>query len=147
MESELQFFMTQKDQAVFLDFAKGLVDSVSIDRQENNRIYQLNMDDCSLVFTPSPTDENTLYAGKLNIKTEGCNGEERSKKVYRKLRNWIKKHYWSRLAYLNVKKNNTLTPSRAYWVGTDAKQWKDQDPEHHIFKLSATSWMVFTIGV
>jgi len=145
MESELQFFMTKKDQDVFLDFVKDLVDSIN--PVDENQTYLFTIDDCSLIFIPSPQEKNILYAGKLNIKTENCKQEERTKKVYRKLRNWLKKHYWSRLAYLNVKKNNKLTPSRAYWVGSDAKSWKDEDPDNHIFKLSATSWMVFEIGI
>jgi hypothetical protein len=145
MESEQQFFMTEKDQNVFFDFVLGLVDS--IDLREESQTYQFSIDDCSLIFTPSPQDKNILYAGKLNIKTECCKKEERTKKVYRKLKSWLKKNYWSRLAYLNQNKNNQLTPSRAYWVGPDAKSWKDEDPEDHVFKLSATSWMVFDIGI
>lgn len=143
MESEQQFFMTEKDQEAFFDYVKGLVDS--IDQVEET--YQFSIDDCFLIFTPSPHESNILYAGKLNIKTEGCKKEERTKKIYRTLKGWLKKNYWSRLAYLNQNKNNRLTPSRAYWVGPDAKRWKDEDPEDHIFKLSATSWMVFDIGI
>lgn len=145
MESEQQFFMTEKDQEAFFDFVKGLVDSIGLVEETQN--YQFSIDDCSLIFTPSPQDKNTLYAGKLNIKTDDCKKEERTKKVYRKLKGWLKKNYWSRLAYLNIKKKNQLTPSRAYWVGPDAKNWKDEDPENHVFKLSTTSWMVFDIGI
>lgn len=145
MESELQFFMTKKDQNAFFDFVEDLVDR--IDQVEETETYLFSIDDCSLIFTPSPYKKNILYTGKLNIKTESCRKEERTKKVYRKLKNWLKKNYWSRLAYLNINKNNQLTPSRAYWVGPDAKRWKDEDPEDHIFKLSATSWMVFDIGI
>jgi len=145
MESEQQFFMTEKDQEAFFDFVKGLVDS--IEPVEETQNYQFSIDDCCLIFTPSLQDENILYAGKLNIKTENCKKEERTKKVYRNLKSWLKKNYWSRLAYLNQNKNNRLTPSRAYWVGPDAKRWKDEDSEDHIFKLSATSWMVFNIGI
>lgn len=152
MESELQFFMTAKDQDEFLEIAKPLVDSIN--PEEDFYIFEIG--GCTMKFTPSKIESNssgdTMYTGKLRIDTFlgsgiACKEEERAKRAFKKLRSWMKKNYWSRLAYLNKKKKNKLTPSRAYWVGPNAKDWKEANSEQHIFKLSATSWMIFEIGI
>lgn len=152
MESEIQFFMTPKDQQAFFEMAEKLIDRISDEKQADGRkIHNFHVGRCVIKFTPSPTDGDTLYTGKLSVKTgtidEHCKEAARTQQVFKKLRNWLKKNFWSRLAYLNIKKKNKLTPSRAYWLGPDAKRWKEQDPEKHILKLSATSWMVFDIGI
>ena len=146
MQSELQFFMSETDQSHFFAFVRELVDAVSEDRST------LHIGDCVMTFTPSSFADNTLFTGKLSINTidqagVACHDEERAKTVFRKIKKWLKKHYWSRLAFLNKHKKNKLTPSRAYWLGPDAKKWKDANPDQHILKLSATSWMVFEIGI
>ena len=146
MDAEIQFFMTEKDESDFLDDAKTLVDSID----KSSIPLRLILGDCELLFTPSSLEENTLYTGKLEIRLGKAELDykdlERAKSVFRKLRNKIKKSYWSRLAYLDKNKNDKLTPSRVHWLGADAKKWKEADPEKHILKLSKTSWMVFDIG-
>ena len=150
MESEIQFFMTEKDQTEFFDYAKTLLDAIGqINNQEHSTFHIGN---CEMVFTPSRLEHRTLYAGRLRMNTidkdgQACNKENQAKKVYRQLKKWIKKHYWSRLAFLDKNKKNKLTPSRAYFLGADAKKWKDTNPGKHKLKLSATSWMVFEIGI
>lgn len=146
MDAEIQFFMTEKDESDFLDFARTLVDSID----KNSIPLRLILGDCELLFTPSSLEENTLFTGKLEIRLGKAELNykdlERAKSAFRKLRNKIKKSYWSRLAYLDKNKNDKLTPSRVHWLGADAKKWKEADPEKHILKLSKTSWMVFDIG-
>ncbi len=149
MESELQFFMTEKDQAVFFEYAESLLDQIS---PSNDSSYVFHIGDCVMSFKPSPFENNTLFTGKLKMNTidsegQACAKEQQAKKVYRQLKKWIKKNYWSRLAFLDKNKKNKLTPSRAYFLGTDAKKWKDANPGKHKLKLSATSWMVFEIGI
>jgi len=152
MESEIQFFMTPKDQQEFFEVAEKLLDRITDEKQaDGGTIYVFHIGGCVIKFTPSPTDGDILYTGKLTVNTgnidEHCNEASRTQQVFKKLRNWLKKNYWSRLAYLNIKKKNKLTPSRAYWLGPDAKRWKEKDPDKNILKLSATSWMVFNIGI
>ena len=69
------------------------------------QIQCLYIGECILKLTPSYFDGDILYTGKIVINTgtidEHCKEADRAQKVYRKLRNWMKKHYWSRLAYLN----------------------------------------------
>jgi len=146
MDAEIQFFMTEKDESDFLAFVETQIDR--IDKSQNP--YRFILGDCELYFTPSVLEENTLYTGKLEIRLGKAGLDykdlERAKTVFRKLRNKIKKDYWSRLAYLDKNKNDKLTPSRVHWLGVDAKKWKQADPEKHILKLSKTSWMVFDIG-
>lgn len=146
MDAEIQFFMTEKDESDFLDYASTLVDRID----KNSMPLRLIMGDCELFFTPSSLEENTLFAGKLEIRLSKARADfkdlERAKSVFRKLRNKIKKNYWSRLAYLDKNKNDKLTPSRVHWLGVEAKKWKEADPEKHVLKLSKTSWMVFEIG-
>ena len=146
MDAEIQFFMTDKDESDFLEFAKTQVDS--IDNSTNP--IRLILGDCTLFFTPSITESNTMFMGKLEISTNKADLKyqdlERAKSSFRKLRNKIKKDFWSRLAYLDKNKKNRLTPSRTHWLGADAKKWKESDPDKHILKLSKTSWMVFDIG-
>jgi len=146
MDAEIQFFMTEKDESDFLAFVETQIDRM--DKSQNP--YRFILGDCELYFTPSVLEENTLYTGNLEIRLGKANlgykDLERAKAVFRKLRNKIKKNYWSRLAYLDKNKNDKLTPSRVHWLGVDAKKWKQTDPEKHILKLSKTSWMVFDIG-
>jgi len=149
MESELQFFMTEKDQAEFLAYAETLFDRMS---KSKDNTHRLQIGNCAITFTPSPFEKNIMYTGKLRINTidehgQACNNEEQTKKAYRQLKKWIKKNYWSRLAFLDKNKKDKLTPSRAYFLGPDAKKWKDSNPGKHKLKLSATSWMVFEIGI
>ncbi len=92
-----------------------------------------------------------MYSGVLEIRIEhdrdtACKSQLRANAAYKKLRNWLKKKYWSRLAYINKTKNDKLMPTRIHWLAPEAKKWKEENPEKHILKLSKTSWMVFDIG-
>ena len=146
MDAEIQFFMTKQDEQEFLEFAEKQIDHM----EQDASIKRLIIGDCELLFTPSVKEENTLYTGKLEIRLGNTainyNDLERAKSSFRKLRNSIKKKYWSRLAYKDKNKKDRLTPSRVHWLGPNAKQWKDENPEQHQLKLSKTSWMTFEIG-
>lgn len=150
MDAEILFFMSAKDQADFLEVAKDYCDSINEELHSKKLI--LTIGDCQLLYTPSVFEENALYIGKLEIRfselseKSSLTDQERTKSSFRKLRNWLKKNYWSRLAYLNVDKKNKLTPSRNHWLGPDAKVWKEGDKEMRSLKLSITSWMIFEIG-
>lgn len=148
MDAEIQFFMTETDQKQFLDFAQSVVDKISME-QDSTTIH-LAVGDVALFFTPSSMEGDTLYTGKLEIRLGRSDLPmktiEPAKKAFRKLRNWIKKHYFSRLAYRDKNKKNKLTPTRVHWLGMDAKKWKEANPEEHHLKLSPTSWMEFDIG-
>lgn len=147
MDAEILFFMTEKDEADFLTFAEKNLDSID----KGNDVYSLVVGDCELLFTPSMLQGLCLYTGKLEIRLGNADVSfkdlERAKSTFRKLRNWMKKKYWSRLSYLNKDKKDKLTPSRNHWLAPDAKGWKVGDRENRILKLSSTSWMVFEIGV
>ncbi len=149
MDAEILFFMTAKDQSEFLEIATKSCDSVSNISNSNN--MKLHLGSCYLIFKPSSLNINTLYTGSLEIRSSLFSTDidtldkERTKTVFRKLRNWIKKYYWSRLAYLNQNNNQKLTPSRNHWLGPDAKSWKESSKKH-MLKLSSTSWMIFEIG-
>ena len=146
MDAEILFFMREKDQDDFLAFAQKQVDSI----EAMDSGFFLKVGDCQLKLVSSFIQKSVLYSGKLEIRhgkpESTCQDLEKAKSTFRKLRNWIKKKYWSRLAYLDQNKNNRLTPTRMHWLAPDAKQWKDENPEKHIIKLSLTSWMVFDIG-
>jgi hypothetical protein len=147
MDAEIILFMTKKDQADFLTFAKKYIDSTDI----SETACRLVVGECELLLTPSKMKHNVMVTGKFEIRLgpseSACKDQERAKKTFRKLRNYIKKQYWSRLAYINKKKKNQLTPSRNHWLGPDAKTWKDADAKNHVLKLSQTSWMEFEIGI
>ncbi len=146
MDAEIQFFMTKQDESDFFAFVKKQVDTM----KDVESGYQLVIGDCELYFVPSEKEGNILYTGKLEIRLGNADiayqDLERAKSTFRKLRNWVKKNYWSRLAYQNKNKKNKLTPSRVHWLGPDAKKWKEASPENHVLKLSKTSWMVFELG-
>ena len=149
MDAEILFFMTTKDQDDFLKVVEKHCDSMSETNRSHDLIFHIG--DCSLFFVASKCEVDTLFTGKLEIRLSNTSTvfesthKERAKTVFRKLRNWIKKHYWSRLAYLNQNKKNKLTPSRNHWLGPDAKVWKESN-KSHLLRLSKTSWMVFEIG-
>ena len=142
MDAEIQFFMTAKDEDDFLSFVVKHVDSV----ESNSVVRTLIIGDCHLMLTPSVVEDLVLYLGKLEIRLGNSDLDdiERARSTFRKLRNWIKKNYFSRLAYIN--KRGKLTPSRVHWLGQDAKKWKQADPENHLLKLSKTSNTLFNIG-
>ena len=146
MDAEILFFMMEKDEANFVTFAKQYCDSIV----NQNGTTEFNIGDCKLLFTRSILEDKTMYCGKLEIRLGraefDCVNQEKAKSVFRKLRNYIKKTYWSRLAYENKNKKGKLTPSRNHWLGPEAKNWKDADSTNHILKLSKTSWMEFDIG-
>jgi len=150
MDAEILFFMSTKDQTDFLAIAEKHCDSIVEDPQ--TRVLLLHIGSCQLLFTPSIIEKNTLFTGKLEIRMSDLSDQvdiqdqERAKSVFRKLRNWLKKNYWSRLAYLNQNKKDKLTPSRNHWLGPDAKSWKEGDEKMRLLKLSSTSWMVFELG-
>ena len=148
MDAEIRFFMTLNDASDFLEFAHKHIDTI----KQSSDLKQLFMvGDCELFYTPTVIDANTMYSGVLEIRIahdgdSACKSQLRANAVYKKLRNWLKKKYWSRLAYINKTKNNKLMPTRIHWLAPDAKKWKEDNPEKHILKLSKTSWMVFDIG-
>jgi len=148
MDAEIRFFMTPTDESEFLDFANKHIDEIEQDSELKQRFA---IGDCALFFTPTLIEDNTMYSGVLEIRIEsleegGCKNQLRANSIYKKLRNWIKKNYWSRLAYINKTKQDKLMPSRIHWLAPDAKKWKEANPENHLLKLSKTSWMVFDIG-
>ncbi len=147
MDAEIRFFMTLKDEADFLDFAKKHVDEI---KKNNESKQQLIVGDCELLYTPTLIENKTMYSGVLEIRIENtesaCKNQLRANASYKKLRNWLKKKYWSRLAYINKAKKDKLMPSRIHWLGPDAKKWKEADSVNHKLQLSKTSWMIFEIG-
>ncbi len=152
MDAEIRFFMTLKDEAEFFEFAHKYIDEIkqSSNPEQNNK-QRLIIADCELLFTPTLVEESTMYSGVLEIRIEAdsdsaCKNQLRANAAYKKLRNWIKKKYWSRLAYINKTKKDQLMPSRIHWLAPDAKKWKEADSKKHLLKLSKTSWMVFEIG-
>ncbi len=149
MDAEIRFFMTDDDEQEFLAVVNNNVDQVI--NTDNDKQHFL-IGDCKLLYTATLSEGNTLYSGVLEIRTTNinietaCKDQMRAAKVYKKLRNWIKKNYWSRLAYINKTKKDQLMPTRIHWLAPQAKKWKEADPENHLLKLSKTSWMVFDIG-
>jgi len=142
--------MSAKDQYDFFEVAEPYFSSIEEDVQ--NKIFSFKIGGCQLLFTPSTREDNIIYTGKLEIRLNPISNNSnlqdvnQTKEAFRKLRNWLKKHYWSRLAYNNKNKGNKLTPSRNYWLGPDAKLWKDANEGNRQLKLSKTSWMIFELG-
>ena len=146
MDAEIRFFMTMGDEAEFLEFASKHIDEIKKGKSLKQHFI---IDECELLYTPTKVENNTMYSGVLEIRTtaeDTCKGQLRASNTYKKIRNWLKKKYWSRLAFINKAKKDKLMPSRIHWLGPEAKKWKQEDPQNHILKLSKTSWMVFDIG-
>jgi len=147
MDAEIRFFMTDKDEAEFIAVAEANVDEIDTTNPFKHRFL---VGDCELFFTPTLIEDNVMYTGVFEIRIknndDACKNQIRANASYKKLRNWIKKNYWSRLAFINENKKNKLTPSRIHWLAPDAKAWKESDEKNHLLKLSKTSWMTFDIG-
>jgi len=148
MDAEIRFFMTPKDESEFFEFANKHIDNI---KQGADLKQFFIVGDCELFYTPTIVEDSTMYSGVLEIRIEhdndsACKSQLRANAAYKKLRNWIKKKYWSRLAYINKTKKDKLMPTRIHWLAPEAKKWKEENPEKHILKLSKTSWMVFDIG-
>ena len=146
MDAEIIFFMTEVDQKNFLLEVEKHCDHI----EKEADLFQFLVGNCTLQFTQSAFEDNTLFCGKLEIRSvysgAAFTDHEKAKAVFRKLRNWLKKSYWSRLAYNNKNKKDKLTPSRNHWLGPDAKLWNEANPKENLLKLSKTSWMTFNIG-
>ena len=146
MDAEIRFFMTKADEEEFLIFARKHIDKIEKSDSLKQRFI---IDECELLYTPTQLEDNIMYSGVLEIRIpadNSCKGQLRATSIYKKLRNWLKKNYWSRLAFINKNKKDKLTPSRIHWLGPEAKKWKEEDPKNHLLKLSRTSWMIFDIG-
>ena len=132
--------------SIKLKFAQKHVDEID----NSSHPHRFIVGDCELLFTPTVLEEKTsiMYSGvlEIRIKADDCKNQIKTNASYKKLRNWIKKKYWSRLAFINKTKNDKLMPSRIHWLAPEAKKWKEADADNHILKLSKTSWMVFDIG-
>ena len=123
MDAEIRFFMTLDDEAEFLEFANKHVDEI---KQDGSLKQHFIIDECEIHYTPTLIEDNTMYSGVLEIRIMAediCKGQLRASSVYKKLRNWLKKNYWSRLAFFNKTKNDKLMPSRIHWLGPEAKKW------------------------
>jgi len=146
MDAEIRFFMTTGDEAEFLEFASKHIDKI---KKGSTLKQHFIIDECELLYTSTQLEGNTMYSGVLEIRImaeDTCKGQLRASSVYKKLRNWLKKNYWSRLAFINKNKKDKLMPSRIHWLGPEAKKWKEENPQKRILKLSKTSWMEFDIG-
>jgi len=146
MDAEIRFFMTPGDETEFLAFASKHIDKIEQGCSLQQRFI---IDECELLYTPTQLEDTVMYSGVLEIRIaaeNSCKGQLRATSIYKKLRNWIKKKYWSRLAFINKNKKDKLMPSRIHWLGPEAKIWKEEDAKNHVLKLSKTSWMVFDIG-
>lgn len=147
MDAEIRFFMTAKDEAEFIAVVEAIVDEIDTKNPLKQRFL---IGDCELFFTPTLMEDEVMYSGVLETRIENnddaCKDQIRANASYKKLRNWIKKHYWSRLAFINKDKKDKLMPSRIHWLAPEAKIWKESDEKNHLLKLSKTSWMTFDIG-
>ena len=65
MDAEIQFFMSEKDESDFLEFAETQVDSIT----KNSIPMRLILGDYELLFTPSIVEDNTMFMGKLEIRS------------------------------------------------------------------------------
>lgn len=135
MKAELQFFMSSQDTEAFLAFASNHIDRheerENTESQEAELVFVVG--DCELIFKPSRLIDNTLLIGSLSINSggldDGLNDQTRANNTYRQLRNWIKKHYYSRLSTWTDGNENKLSRTRNHWLGSDAKQWKQANPD------------------
>lgn len=141
MKAELQFLMSATDTDAFLTFAKDHVDSM-----EDSRFV---IGDCEIIFTPSKLIDNALIVGSIMINSggidDGLQDQTRANNTYRTLRNWIKKHYYSRLSTWTVGNEAKMGRTRNHWLGPDAKQWKETTGNTEM-RLSETSQVMFDIA-
>lgn len=131
MRSEFQFFMGVKDQTDFIKFADSYINEID---KSQKAYWKLIIDDCFIQFIPSRIQDGDLISGRIAIATHGLDNEPpfenraEAEKIYKILRNWLKKTYSNKLTCKNIHMPESSQLSRHMWIGPDAKKWK-QDNE------------------
>ncbi|WP_321533036.1 hypothetical protein [uncultured Desulfuromonas sp.] len=130
MRSEFQFFMGNKDQDDFLEFAEAYVDEID---KSPKACWKLFIDDCYIQFIPSRIHDGDLISGRIAIATHGldkeptCEKRAEAEKIYKKFRNWLKKTYTNKMTCRNIYRPESAQLSKHLWVGPDAKKWKQEN--------------------
>lgn len=130
MRSEFQFFMTEEDQLDFLEFAEVYIDKID---KSPKAYWKLLVNDCYIQFEPSKFHNNDLISGRIAIATHGldkeptCSYGTEAEKIYKKLRNWLKKTYTNKLLCRNINIEGSSQVSKHLWIGPRAKKWKQKN--------------------
>lgn len=131
MRSEFQFFMGDKDQNDFLEFAAPYVSEID---KSPKTYWKLFINDCYIQFFPSRIQDGDLISGRIAIAAHGldkeptCENRSEAEMIYKKFRNWLKKIYTNKLTCRNIYRPESSQLSKHLWVGPEAKKWK-QDNE------------------
>ncbi len=136
--------MSVEDQNEFLHFCREHIDSID----ESPDVYWfLMVGDCPIQLLHSKCKDDVLISGRIAIATHGfqiqCNDAERAEKVFKKLRNWIKKRYNNHLNCRSIYGEGKTSPVKNFWVGTDAIRWKAEKNERLFKQLSFDGAIVF----
>ena len=124
MRSEFQFFMNNEDHSLFDEFISK-IDGVEIKTgQFFDDIYLL---DGKIQYERSKLDNGVLSAGRIAIATTDLDGNynfssfAEIEKLYKKLRNWLKKRSINNLVCFNESLDSTVVvPTKNFWVAKGA---------------------------
>ena len=124
MRSELQYFMSQDDHAVFDDYLRS-IDGVSIKKGEN--FDEILLDDGFIQYERSFLVDGILTSGRIAIASTNLDGaynfssHQAVESLYKKLRNWLKRRSVNSLVCFNEKSKNPATQIvKNFWLGVGA---------------------------
>lgn len=144
MKAELQFFAMPDDAEILLAVANDYVDSIEL----KDSSHRLVIGDCEIIYTNTILQQKTLLVGSVAINTgtvdHACADQERAKKIYRNLRQWLKKNYSNKLSTYSLDGSEKIALARNHWISPAATKWKKQDSER-LLKLYDTSPIVFEL--
>jgi hypothetical protein len=125
MRSEFQYFMNQDDHSTF-DKHLMSIDGVSI--KLGDHFDEIRLNDGFIQYVRSNLENGILTSGRIAIAStdlDGCfnfSSHEAVETLYKKLRNWLKKHSVNTLVCYNEKSKEPATQAvKNFWLSSGAE--------------------------
>jgi hypothetical protein len=135
MRSECQFFMAEKDEEEFVDYAT-LTHSIRVTGEGHITDFQGSHGD--IQFLRSQRLGSVLIAGRIALATTDLDGHSvypdsapALERIYKQMRRWLQTRYCNRLVcyseFFPVGQRK-VQPARMFWLGPHAQRWLETEP-------------------
>lgn len=122
--------MTEEDEVEFVTMSQDITDSVD---KSSDIQWFFHVGDCRIQLLRCSSDESQLLAGRISIATTGFGASYKSsqeaEKVYKRMRNWLKKSYSNRMTCRNVGIEGSKTELKTFWASPRVIEKVNSNPE------------------